>query len=366
MNLTQSILSSKPREESGSKTSRKYSFQYNLSLYLLLKKHEDTGDYVYLFDYHDDLMVLDSPDNPQNIDFYQIKSKDTGTWTINSLTDKKNGKSSIVGKMYLNKIMFPNHTRSLNFISNARFNFKLTDGKSNSQSKDEISAADVHKDELAKCEKAICKEHECEKCDDFKDIAGFHVTALSNKDSEAHCLGALSGLIHSLNSGHKVNPKLAYDQIIGEVRKKTNTTVGDRAITNIYELIELKGITKTKFLEFLEKAGLYRSVEDDWRSIENQLTSCAVGSIGLAKYRKAYRDVEMRLIGDVNKLPLQAIQAEIRKIIIEGSDSKAINDKSSLTDIVDYCMPKISTTSYDYDEYFVRSLIIRSIMHETN
>lgn len=360
MNLIESILSSEPREESGSKTSRKYSFQHNLSLYLLLKKHNQANDYVYLFDYHDDLMVLDSSNDPNNIDFYQMKSKDTGTWNIGLLTKRDKKSYSILGKLYFNKIKFPLHTKTLNFISNAPFNFKLTDGKIDSKTKTTIQASDLNDVNLSACTTAICNEHKITTCTDFKDITNFHVTVLSNKDCETHCLGELSNLLHSINPNHNINPKLAYDQVIGEVRRKTNTTVGDRSIENIYDLIELKGITKAKFLEFLEKAGLYRSVDDDWRAISNMLISNNIGPLELKKYHMAYRDVEIKLIQDVNKIPLQLIQNEIRSAIDRGLNLHEINESSGLMEILEYCVSKISNTLYD--DYFVRCLIIKSIL----
>ena len=118
------IIKLKPREESGSKTARKYTFQKDLSLYLLLTNHEKTEDYVFLFDFHDDLVILDSEKKPRKMDFYQIKSKDSGNWTTRTLTKTKENKLSIAGKLYLNKINFNENTNSLNFISNSSFSLK--------------------------------------------------------------------------------------------------------------------------------------------------------------------------------------------------------------------------------------------------
>ncbi len=143
MKIQHELIEIKPREQSGSKTARKYNFQKNLSLFLLLKFHEKNDDYVFLFDYHDDLIILDSSINPKNMDFYQIKSKDSGNWTVNTLTKSSQNKLSISGKLYLNKLNFHHTTRSLNFISNAKFSFKQLNSGEESLRRNHIKAAEL-------------------------------------------------------------------------------------------------------------------------------------------------------------------------------------------------------------------------------
>jgi hypothetical protein len=145
MNLEQNILNLKPREESGSKTARKFTFQKDLSLFLLLTLHEKKEDYVFLFDFHEDLVVLDSSSKPDKMDFFQIKSKDSGNWTISSLTKSEKNKLSILGKLYTNKLKFSHNTNSLNFISNAHFSFKKLNNGDDSLKKSFIKAVTLKK-----------------------------------------------------------------------------------------------------------------------------------------------------------------------------------------------------------------------------
>lgn len=86
MTIDTKILSERPREESGSKTSRKYQFQKDLSLYILLKEHSNRDDYLFLFDFHEDLIISNSANTLKELECIQIKSKDKGNWTINDLT----------------------------------------------------------------------------------------------------------------------------------------------------------------------------------------------------------------------------------------------------------------------------------------
>ena len=84
----------------------------------------------------------------------------------------------------------------------------------------------------------------------------------------------MNKLINTLNPDNEINPELAYDQVINEISRKTGATVGDKSLTNINELVELKGITKSQFLSFLESAGLYKSVKQEWLEIKLSLENC--------------------------------------------------------------------------------------------
>lgn len=358
MNLEQEILKLKPREESGSKTARKYTFQKDLSLYLLLTVHEKSQDYVFLFDFHDDLVVLDSEKNPQKMDFYQIKSKDSGNWTVKALTKKEKDKLSITGKLYLNKINFNKNTNSLNFISNSSFSFKKLANGEESLKRSKIRATELEKSVLKELEDAIKDEHKITKTE-FEKLTNFQVTKLSNKDSSTHCLGELSKLINKINPENTINPELAYKQVFNEVSRQTENTFGDKSITNLEELIDIKGISKRQFVEFLEKAGLYKSVQQEWDEIKLSLESCGIGYIDLMKFKKYWRDVSATLIKDSNKIPLEKLIKEIETIYEEEVSNGSINESSNLLTIVNHCFQKVSSSFYD--EYFIKCIIIKII-----
>lgn len=361
MKFEDQIIKLKPREESGSKTARKYIFQNDWSLFLLMRNHDKTDDYVYLFDFHEDLIVLDSNDNPKNIDFYQIKSKDSGNWTVTGLTKSDSGKLSILGKLYLNKLNFPNETRSLNFVSNARFSIKDLASKEDSTLKTQIKLSEFDDKNIKTCNDKLNIEHTPNDCSDFKHFTNLKVTKLSNIDSSTHCQGELSNLIHRLNSEHTINPALAYKQISGEIQKRAKTTTSDKSLSNLKDLINLKGITKIQFLEFLKSAGLYKSVEEEWIEIQTLLKENNVGPIELLKFRKSWRDVSMKLISDVDKIPLMELKNEIENNLNNAMNVGVINDNSSIDVIWQACEANLKPTIFD--KYFIKCLIIK-ILYE--
>ena len=92
------------------------------------------GHYTVAFEFHDDVLELDSLTRPTSITFYQVKTKATGTWTLANISAspgakalKKNSKPgdlppekklSFAAKMFDNFKRFPDHTDRLVFVTN--------------------------------------------------------------------------------------------------------------------------------------------------------------------------------------------------------------------------------------------------------
>ena len=363
MTLIDKLITLKPREEAGSRTSRKYRFQKDLSLFLLLENHSALSDYLYLFDFHEDLVIFDSSTSPSKAKFYQIKSKDgSGNWTIRSLTSKEKQKLSILGKLYLNKISFPANVESLNFVSNAKFSFKELKDKSDSKLLALIKGSNLNDDDISECNKKLIEEHELSSDTDFEQYTNFQSTILSNSDSSTHCIGKLNTLINTINPGNKINSELAYKQVINEISIKTENTISTNPVQNISELIALKGITKKMFLKYLEEAGLYKSVEEEWIEIKQSLETCGIGYKELMKYKASWRDMSATLIKESNSIPLQRLTDNINKTIEEGYSARTITQAMSLLDIINYSYPKVATSMFD--EYLIKCLIIKRLNEE--
>lgn len=355
MTIETKILSEKPREESGSKTSRKYQFQKDLSLYILIKEHSTREDYLFLFDFHEDLVISNSSNALTDLECIQIKSKDKGNWTISDLTRKLNGKNSIVGKLYQNKIVFEDSVKSLQFLSNGKYSFKSLKNSKDSLTLSEIVAKDLNDGDHDKCEKTITAEHPIKKTE-FKNLGEFKVTSLSNSDSSTHCVGALAALINSLNPSSNINSQLAYEQVFREITRKTNETVGDKSFKHVSEIFKIKGLTKTEFIEILKKAGLYKSVEEEWNEVKSSLEASGIKYLELIKFKKSWRDMNARLVADSNSIPLRQLMNTIEDTLKKkNSNIGALN----LLEIVNHIYNFIANKSYD--EYFIKCLIINSL-----
>lgn len=355
MTIDNKLLTRKPREESGSKTSRKYSFQKDLSLYLLIKEHAKRDDYLFLFDFHEDLIISSTATSLKELEFFQIKSKDKGNWTITDLTKQGKGKNSIIGKLYHNRIVFENEVKSLIFISNSPYSFKNLKNGSDSRTQSEILADNLSNEDKELCNRTIATEHSIKEIE-FEKLAQFKVTSLSNTESSTHCVGALAALINSINPSSKINSQLAYEQVYREITRKTNETVSDKNFKHISEIINIKGLSKNEFIQFLHKAGLYRSVEEEWIEVKTSLELDGTNHLELMKFKKGWRDMCARLISDSSSIPLRKLRNEISDIIDREEESIKT---MKLTKIIEHIYRLLSYNSHD--EYFIKCLIINCI-----
>ncbi len=94
MNAFDSIVSKKPRENAGPMAANRFAYQLDWGLGRLLELEESGMPYTVIFDYQDDILVLDSDNDPQYIDFYQVKTNmAAGGWKKNQLTQANKKKT---------------------------------------------------------------------------------------------------------------------------------------------------------------------------------------------------------------------------------------------------------------------------------
>jgi Cap4 dsDNA endonuclease len=131
MSIRTQLLATGPREVSGPRTANRFDFQKDWALCEILARHlADTNDYCVILEFHDDVLVLDSSQNPGRADFFQIKTKRGKHWTLSELLEREKGDGgegslSYLRKLYVNRLVVPVGEITLNFVSNASFNVPL-------------------------------------------------------------------------------------------------------------------------------------------------------------------------------------------------------------------------------------------------
>lgn len=361
MENIEKILKEKPREVSGSKTAKRYNYQKDFSLFLLLENHLKKQDYVFLFDFHDDLLMLDSETDPKGIDFYQIKTKASGEWSIADLVRRNKSALSILGKLYQNKIDFADLTNSLNYVSNARFKFqKLSDGTT-SQEKSEIKCIELNLKDLKKIKEKLKEEHQLNEDPDVESNTTFTVSSLSLDDSSTHCEGAISQLLNKINPEHSVNANLAYKKLFNEINRKTEFNVQSITFDDFSHLIEKKGISKSMFEEILQVVGVYKSSEQLWTEIESSLSNSGLGYLELKQMKSSWRKMNALLLGLKNNTPLIKIVDSVKAKTDQIASEKKY-ESMNLKDLVDVIFIELNDLeSNQFDELFIRSLIIKQL-----
>ena len=139
------------REVAGSNSASRYHYQALYGLALIFETHKRDGDYAVVFEYHDDIAMLNDSKTPTKVSFFQVKTKGKGHWNIADILKQqkskdKDGKEikspSYLANMYDNVIKFGDQVEGTTFVSNAQLNFGT---KSHSFSLVECDTAELKK-----------------------------------------------------------------------------------------------------------------------------------------------------------------------------------------------------------------------------
>ncbi|MBB4097474.1 dsDNA nuclease domain-containing protein [Sphingomonas kyeonggiensis] len=315
-------LVSKPFREKAA-TGGRYDFQAMWGLALLFQQHGTNDDYAIVFEFHDDVALLDSSTNPTNVRFYQVKSKATnGGWTLTALLKREKVKTeegtkekpSYVDKMFDNIDKFQGAVLSADFVSNQLCG--LNAGKSAFRL-NECDPADFKKI-VASVQQAYPGATEAQ-----IGLLGFQHTDLSLGDVASHTRGKLQTFIADQLGTVWFSPEAVYQAIADECRRKANFS-GET--TSLQQAIKEKGLTKANVQEWLD-AIQSSSRSPEWGTIAPSLTYPFAEQLRISQEYAVYRAAALNSAD-------RAVQ-RIRMKIAEALPTVIADSSLSLVDMVE-------------------------------
>jgi hypothetical protein len=363
MSLKDKIVDTKPRERSGSISGSRFDYQKDWSICKLIESHASQSDFVIIFDWHEDLIIMDSEHNPQKVSFYQIKGKKSGNWTIKQLLESEVGKGgtqllSIIGKLYDCKTKFELETTSLNFVSNARFSVDLED-KSSSLSKDSICIIELSSGEKEVIKNKIKIEHGLSFEPIFEDITFLEVLDLSLNDSPTHTKGKISNFLDNVSPDKKFNVSSVYRMLFDEVKRRASY---NKDIINYNDLLTNKAICKSQFDKIIDATGIKKDYDEIWKRAEATLQNDGLKFQEIKKLRQSWNQLELERMNPKNDY-LNIIIESIKSISAE-METKGVFESKSLIQIIDLVLRNFNSLSgirFSYDDNFIKSIIISEI-----
>ncbi len=150
----------RPREDAGTRTSNRYDYQVNWSILLLLKMLQSNSQFVLVMDYYDDVILVDTLNDPKFARFHQVKTKTPGNWTITQLSRACGHAEprSIISRMYDNLNLFRGCDVRCYFISNASFRVKDVGGKTLTFEHFDFGHSPAHSDEQNSLTQAVLND----------------------------------------------------------------------------------------------------------------------------------------------------------------------------------------------------------------
>ena len=228
-----------PRENSGSISSNRFDYQKNWAICKLIELSKQK-DFLLAFEFYEDIIVFDSSEDPKTIDFFQVKTKGKGKHSISTLL-KKNKGSSILGKLFNNKINFEEETNSLSIISNCDYKLELKD-KSFVGIK--VCCNELDKKETKKIAEELSSELSISWLKDYFDVLFFEKSDLTLEHHSDLTQQKLNKYIENKFTDLKYNPSLAYTTIFDEVKRRNNI---EKSLTTFEELVKYKSFSKSDF-----------------------------------------------------------------------------------------------------------------------
>lgn len=289
MNLADALVNTPQDERGGEIAIRGFEYQRCWAIDELLSKHKRNESYVFIPEYHDDILILDSATLPKKAIFAQIKTRDSH-WTITPLLKaEKEGKLSFISKLYKHKFDFENFDTELSFVTNALFKFF---------DKYEFSGEELEQKDKDKLLTAVHQQLTGKKITDLSALI-FRTSKLSLLDYDSHLIGKIFEYLEDTDAADLVSAPVLKKTLVDLFEKKTR--VSSREIRSFDELIEKKGISNELIDKIIEKIKTHKSSTPEWETVSLLLSSLSKSDFEKLIYKIKY-DVLIINLKDTNSI----------------------------------------------------------------
>lgn len=283
--LTAVLHGTAPREIWGSLTAGRYGYQTNVGILKLIDLMDAGQAFCLVFDYFDDLAVLNHAEQPQTIRLYQIKTKDTGEWSMASLC-KFAGKAkprSIIARMYAHAESFGSFLEETGFIGNAPYTIGLTSGGTSTGSHHRIAAADMHADEHSKAVAAVIKEYPGAAVAAWMPKLVLIRAPLGVHNHEATIKGLLNDYFVRAGISGDIALSAIYETLHSNIAEKMGFAQQGLSTS---ALIERKSLVRSDIEELLRRAvNRHKGILAAWDTVERDLVQAGKGSADVIRLK---------------------------------------------------------------------------------
>lgn len=355
MIVTEKLARIEPTENAGPRASNRFEYQINWGLNLLLKMEEANEDYIMILDYHDDIVVCSSDSDSEYIDFYQVKTKNSGLWNMSGLTTvgekdaitpMENGCGlSIIAKL-INHVKRFKDSRKLYFVTNSRLTQTIYGAS------DETVFFKHLKPEAQKSIKDKIQKELGNINDDVFEKLVFIQNQMNVSDYEQTMLGKLSQFLKA-KFNLVTDFEIVYETLIGELRRLNKY---ERKINNVDELLKHKAISHTEFQEYLKSLTIQKGFKE--------LCICIFNMIG--PYIKF--PVRDKITNKLNEIFRDLMDYENDELLNFVSEIKNTMSSTPISDecesLWDYsnCIYNVVMQTYNnykqHDEFYIKALIL--------
>jgi biotin operon repressor len=216
-----------------------------------------------------------------------------------------------------NKLIFPEHTGSLNLVSTQAFKLRVK-GRAESVVED-VRLDQLADDELRAILLAIRAEHSLANNPDCTSCTHLTVTSLSLRDHSTHAMGVLGAFLEELYPGEKIQLPAIFRTLCDEIKRKTNVEI---APTDFEQLCSERSISRDRFSQILTEVRPAGQFETMVQEAVEHLRQEGMPFDELRQLRSAFTLVEVGRMDSTDltlKKARQAVEVAVKKLRTEGT-----------------------------------------------
>lgn len=258
MGLAESLVSIPQSERGGEIAQRGFDYQACWALSEMLEYELNGKNYAFIFEYHDDVLIIDDEVSPTDLTFAQVKTRENH-WTASSLSSSTKKKPvSIIGKLFIHYKNFAEYSPKLLFVTNASFNLCEENG-----GKSSFGANEIKNEHQASFKQAIKDQAKLDNTSIDLSVMRFIQSSLSLDDHITHLKGKLCDFVDK-KFGDKTSLSVNVLASLLEQECRNKSKIKSADIIDFSDLITRKGFSSQTFNCVLDSLNISNSMRPDW------------------------------------------------------------------------------------------------------
>jgi hypothetical protein len=333
MELAKSLINTPQTERGGEIALRGFDFQACWALSHMLEYELEGKEYVFIFEYHDDVLILDSEKDPKTATFAQVKTNEK-PWTLFGLINSTKKKPiSFIGKLFEHKNKFKNSEVELMFVSNAFFSF---------DKRNKFKAHELSQKIQDNVSDKISKQLDIKNPLELSKLS-FLTSDLSLEGHFSHLKGKICDFFDGYFKGednYDINPTSFAKTLESACRERAKFRSSD--IKDFDELIKKKGFTSSFVKNTINDICTSKNLLPDWDHARAIFSDIGKNTLQLLSLQTTFSriSISVKSINSVEKLYLEKADLLLDKTEIDKSVSTYIINtiKSLDVSIPDYSL----------------------------
>jgi len=287
MELSKTLINTPQTERGGEIAQRGFDFQSCWALSYLLEYELEGKEYVFVFEFHDDVLILNSENDPTKVTFAQVKTNES-KWTLAKLINPTKRKPiSYIGKLFENKNKFSDHDVELMFVTNAYFSF---------ENKNIFGAHEIEEKLQEDITDKISVQLEDQSDIDLKSLT-FLKSDLSLEGHTAHLKGKICDFFDLYFEDEiNVNPSSFARTLESACRDRSKFKSSD--IKSFDELVKRKGLSSNFIRDSLQSICESKLIEPSWEAARSIFTDLGKSSLEIISLQATFLRISLAVKKD--------------------------------------------------------------------